>query len=142
MGIDEMLAQARSALRRVAPQDLPALQDQGAFVIDIRAEGTRSVEGHIPGSIVIDRLALEWRLDDTSGHAIENGPCREDLVIVVCNEGYASSLAARDLQRLGFAQATDLIGGFRAYADTGLPIADLPARTARYPLETRVRHLD
>lgn len=69
----------------------------------------------------MERLVLEWRLDPECGYAIPDAPARDDLVIVVCNEGYYSSLAARDLRHLGFHRATDLIGGFRAYAEAGLP---------------------
>lgn len=129
-GIDQFLASAREGLTRVRPGDLEAARDRGAFVVDIRPSETRTVEGHIPGAVVIDRLVLEWRLDPTSGAAMTGGPTRDDLVIVVCNEGFASSLAARDLQWLGFPRATDLIGGFRAYAAAGGTVQTEPTRVA------------
>lgn len=126
--VDEILSAARSGLERVEPVDLPLLQAEGACVIDIRTETTRHPEGEIPGALVIDRLVLEWRLDPHSGATHTAAPGRDELVVVVCNEGYYSSLAARDLRDLGFHRATDLIGGFRAYASAGLPT--IPARTA------------
>lgn len=129
-GIDQFLVSAREGLTRVRPGELEVARDRGAFVVDIRPSETRTVEGHIPGAVVIDRLVLEWRLDPTSGGAIAGGPSRDDLVIVVCNEGFASSLAARDLQRLGFRRATDLIGGFRAYAASGGTVQNEPTRVA------------
>lgn len=119
--IDEILAEARVGMERVDPRELPLLQAEGACVIDIRSDRTRLPEGGVPGALVIDRLVLEWRLDTECGYGIPDAPARDDLVIVVCNEGYYSSLAARDLRLLGFHRATDLIGGFRAYAAAGLP---------------------
>lgn len=120
--IDEILDAAREGMDRVEPDDLPRLQDQGACVIDIRTDTTRYPEGALPGALLIDRLVLEWRLDPESGATHPEAPDRDDLVVLVCNEGYASSLAARDLRDLGFHRATDLVGGFRAYAAAGLPI--------------------
>ena len=125
MGIDEMLAGARSHLRRVDPAGARALQDEGALVVDIRPEANRAAEGEIPGSLPIERIHLEWRLDPAGAHRIPE--VRADRpVVVVCNEGYASSLAAADLQRLGLPGATDLIGGFRAWAAAGLPVREGP----------------
>lgn len=121
-GIDEILAASRQGVERIAPSALPVLQEQGAHVIDIRTAATRDVEGHIPGATVIERLVLEWRLDPRSADRLEQGPDYDDLVVVVCNEGYYSSLAARDLRDLGFHRATDLVGGFRDYRAAGLPV--------------------
>ncbi|GAA1285084.1 rhodanese-like domain-containing protein [Brachybacterium alimentarium] len=129
--IDEILAASRAGVERVEPAALPALIEQGAHVIDIRPVTMREPEGHIPGAIVIDRLVLEWRLDPSSADRMSEGPEHEDLVIVVCNEGYYSSLAARDLRDLGFHRATDLIGGFRAYAGAEQPVAVEPTRSVR-----------
>lgn len=125
VGIDELLATARSALERVDPARARALQGDGALIVDIRPECNRAAEGEIPGSLPIERIHLEWRLDPSGAHRIPE--VRADRpVIVVCNEGYASSLAAADLQRLGLAKATDLIGGFRAWAAAGLPVREGP----------------
>ena len=91
--IEEILEAARQGVERISPEDLPAAQAQGAHVIDIRSVATREPEGHIPGATVIERLVLEWRLDPGSEHRMPEGPGHDDLVVVVCNEGYSSSLA-------------------------------------------------
>ena len=127
-GVDAMLAAARAGLDRVEPRQLAGLVAAGAHVIDIRGPATRDVEGHIPGAVVVDRLVLEWRLCPTSGHRMPDAPDPEDVVVVVCNEGYSSSLAARDLQLLGLPLATDLVDGFRGYAAAGLPVDPAPTR--------------
>ncbi len=128
MGIDDVLETSRLGIRRVDPIDLQRLQAQGAFVVDVRAERYRRSEGHIPGAVVVERNVLEWRLDPTSGYRMTHGPRKDQLVIVVCNEGFASSLVARDLRQIGFLRASDLIGGFRAYAAAGLPTERQPFR--------------
>lgn len=122
----EILAQARSGLTRVSPADLPERQRRGAVVVDIRPLTNRELEGHLPGAVVVDRLVLEWRLDPHSPDRMPGGPSYDDEVVVVCNEGYSSSLAARDLQALGFRRATDLDGGFRAWFAAGHPVAEFP----------------
>lgn len=126
--IEEILAAARAGVERVDPADLQGLIADGAHVIDIRHGATRRPEGHVPGATVMERLVLEWRLDPLSAHRMEDGPDYDDLVIVVCNEGYYSSLAARDLRDLGFHRATDMVGGFRAYHAEGHPVAEKPSR--------------
>lgn len=127
--IEEILEAARQGVERLSPEDLLAAQAQGAQVIDIRSAATRGSEGHIPGAVVIERLVLEWRLDPGSAHRMAEGPDHDDLVVVVCNEGCYSSLAARDLRDLGFHRATDLVGGFRAYRAAGLPVEAEPSRS-------------
>ena len=112
--IDAMLVEARHDLDRVRPEDLDAAVAAGALVIDIRPERDRRGEGLIPGAIPIERNVLEWRLDPTSPDAIPEASV-DRLVIVVCDEGYASSLAAKSLRDLGIRRATDLEGGFRAW---------------------------
>ncbi|MCU1371281.1 MAG: Rhodanese-like protein [Ilumatobacteraceae bacterium] len=112
--IDAKLAQARERLDRVAPEDLAAEVADGALVVDLRPDVDRSAEGAIPGAVVIERIHLEWRLDRTSGASIPEAS--DDLrVILVCNEGYSSSLAAAELRDLGIRRATDLVGGYRAW---------------------------
>lgn len=133
--IEEILAQSRAGIERVEPRDLLRLQAEGACLVDIRTDATRGPEGSLPGALVIDRLVLEWRLDPESGATHREAPDRDQLVIVVCNEGYYSSLAARDLRDLGFSRATDLAGGFRAYAAAGLPF--LPGTRAAAPTARR-----
>ena len=113
--IADLLSACREDLDRVAPQDLAAELADGALVIDTRPAEQRERDGELPGAIVVDRNVLEWRLDPTSPHRIpEAVPGRK--VIVVCNEGYSSSLAARILRLLGLSDATDLEGGFQAWA--------------------------
>ena len=98
----------------MAPGDLAAELAAGALVVDIRPAVDRAREGVFPGAVVIERIHLEWRLDPTSPDRIPDAGA-DRRVIVVCNEGYASSLAARDLRRLGVHRATDLVGGYRAW---------------------------
>lgn len=112
--IDEYLESARSRLERVAPDELEAAVDNGALVVDIRPEANRREEGEMPGAIVIDRGVLEWRLAPSSdARSIDVQPGQR--VILFCNEGYQSSLAAVTLIELGVDGATDLIGGYRAW---------------------------
>jgi len=118
--IDEILAEARSHLDRVSPEQADLLRARGALLVDIRPEVNRRTEGEIPGAIPIERIHLEWRLDPHGEHRIP-GFTEATTIIVVCNEGYSSSLAARDLQRLGLPHATDLIGGYRAWYKSGRP---------------------
>ncbi len=113
--IDDLLRAARARLDRVQPEDLAAATAAGALVVDIRPEANRDAEGELPGAVVIERIHLEWRLDPTSDAAIPEA--REGRrVVVVCNEGYASSVAAAGLLDLGLRDATDLVGGYRAWA--------------------------
>lgn len=126
--IEQIMLEARREHPQVPPSALTAEMDAGAYVIDIRSPVTRDPEGHIPGAIVIERLVLEWRLDPTSPYAMEDGPGLDDRIIVVCNEGFSSTLAARDLRALGFRNCTDLEGGFRHYAAEGHPVAEQPTR--------------
>lgn len=112
--IDARLAAVRSGLDRVEPEALRDEVAAGAIVVDLRPDADRRADGELPGALVIERIELEWRLDHTSGAALPEAS--DDLrVILVCNEGYASSLAAADLRQLGIDRATDLVGGFRAW---------------------------
>jgi rhodanese-related sulfurtransferase len=122
-GIDTYLAEARSHLKRVTPQELAALKSGDTLVIDTRPLHNREAEGEIPDSIPVERIVLEWRLDPDGDHRLP-GFTADTTVVVLCNEGYSSSLAARDLQRIGLPKATDLIGGFRAWAAAGLPVRE------------------
>ena len=113
--VDALLDAARARLRRVQVDDLAAEVAAGALVVDIRPEHDRRSEGALPGAVVIDRNVLEWRLDPTSGHHLPEASL-DRRVILVCNDGYASSLAAATLVELGITAATDLVGGYRAWA--------------------------
>ncbi len=118
--IDQLLDEARARLDRVTPEQAARAQRDGALLVDIRPEADRRAEGSIPGALVIERNVLEWRLDPTSSAHIPQAS-HDAWVIVVCNEGYTSSLAAATLHDLGITRATDLIGGFRAWKLAGLP---------------------
>ena len=121
--IDDQLARARARLDRFDPRRAADAAANGALLVDIRPVEQRAASGEIPGAIVIDRNVLEWRLDPTSPHRIPEADGRRRIV-VVCNEGYASSLAAVSLQELGLADATDLAGGFQAWVAAGLPVRE------------------
>jgi rhodanese-related sulfurtransferase len=120
--IDQLLADARGRLQRLDPVAALDATRTGAILIDIRAEPQIARDGAIPGAVVIPRNVLEWRLDPTCESRDPRAPELDDLVILVCDEGYQSSLAAAALQQLGFARATDLIGGFQAWRAAGLPV--------------------
>ena len=113
--VDRLLARARSGLDRVAPADLAAEIAAGAVVVDIRPVEQRRRDGELPGAVVMDRNVLEWRLDPTSPYRLPLADDPDARVIVVCNEGYASSLAAATLRELGVRRATDLIEGFQGW---------------------------
>jgi rhodanese-related sulfurtransferase len=116
--ISEALDEARRRLARVRPEDLDGVVVAGGLVIDTRSEVQRRTDGDLPGAIVIERNLLEWRLDPTSPDRIPQVRRGDQVVVVVCNEGYASSLAAASLQDLGLVNATDLAGGFQAWRRT------------------------
>ncbi|WP_227982529.1 rhodanese-like domain-containing protein [Nocardia spumae] len=130
MSAEDLLAQARAGLDRVTPGEAQRRLEHGALVVDIRPHANRLAEGEIPGSVVVERIVLEWRLDPTGSHRLP-GLSPETEVVIVCNEGYASSLAAADARRLGLAHATDLVGGFRAWKAAGLPVS--PGGTPAVP---------
>jgi rhodanese-related sulfurtransferase len=111
--IDDLLAQARDQLTRVQPGDLTRLQAEGAVVVDIRPIEQRQRDGELPGALIIDRNVLEWRIAPSSPNRVVDVD-QMQTVIIVCNEGYQSSLAAATLRQLGVAGATDLIGGYQA----------------------------
>jgi rhodanese-related sulfurtransferase len=113
--IDDLLAEARSDLDRVAPAALSRERRDGAILVDIRSARQRGADGELPGAVVIERNVLEWRLDPTSPHRIPEVTGHDLRIVVVCDEGYASSLAAATLRRLGLHRATDLAGGFQAW---------------------------
>jgi len=121
--VDTLVEASREHLQRVSPHDLAGEVAAGAVVVDIRPIENRQAEGEMPGAVVIDRNVLEWRLDPTSDHRLPFAS-DEARVILFCNDGYASSLAAATLQKLGVPRATDLDGGYRAWrrlGATGLP---------------------
>jgi rhodanese-related sulfurtransferase len=120
--IDQVLEKARRRLVRVEPEEAAVELAHGALLVDTRTSAQRAEQGEIPGAIAIDRTVLEWRLDPTSSSRLEQVTDHQIKVIVVCAEGYSSSLAAASLQDIGLVNATDVIGGFLAWKAAGLPI--------------------
>lgn len=120
--IDDLLADARSGLERLDPGAALAAVRRGATLIDIRSDTQIARDGVVPGALVIGRNVLEWRLDPASADREPRAPGLDEHVIVMCHEGYQSSLVAATLQDLGFARATDLEGGFRAWRAANLPV--------------------
>ncbi len=118
--IDQMLENARASLRRLYVYDLPAALARGAVLVDIRPQAQRVREGALPGALVIERNVLEWRLDPTSSAKLSLAADHDVEWIIVCSEGYTSSLAAASLQQLGLHRATDLIGGYQALKSAGM----------------------
>ncbi len=113
--IEDLLTSSRRHLDRVSPGDLAAEVAAGAMVIDIRPVDQRDEDGALPGALVVDRNVLEWRLDPTSAHRLPAVTSTDQRIVIVCNEGYSSSLAAATLQALGLRRATDLVGGYQAW---------------------------
>ncbi|WP_310725420.1 rhodanese-like domain-containing protein [Streptomyces sp. N2A] len=121
--IDALLADARRQLgRRIDPEEAAAVQQAGGLLVDIRYAELRDRDGTIPGALIVERNELEWRLDPTSAHRAPEATHHDLPVVVICNEGYASSLAALSLRHLGLHRATDLTGGFQAWRTAGLPV--------------------
>lgn len=121
LSVDQMLAQARSRLRRLTPTQAHEALAAGALLVDIRPGWQRTEEGEVPGAVVVERNHLEWRLDPECDARLPQATDYDVQVIVLCSEGYTSSLAAASLQDLGLHNATDVIGGFRAWVAQGLP---------------------
>jgi len=120
--IDEILAEARQRLRRLGPAETREAMGRGALLVDIRTQAQRAEQGRVPGSLHVERNVLEWRFDPQSAARLPQATGYDVQVIVMCVEGYTSSLAAAALQDLGLASATDLDGGFRAWEKAGLPV--------------------
>ncbi len=118
--IDQMLENARARLDRIYAFELPRAIERGAILVDIRPQAQRGREGTLPGALVIERNVLEWRLDPTSSARLALAADHDVEWIVVCSEGYTSSLAAAALQQLGLHRATDLVGGYQALKAAGL----------------------
>jgi rhodanese-related sulfurtransferase len=119
--IEEILADARARLERVTPQQAYAEQSTGSVLVDIRPASLRAAEGEIPGSAVIERNHLEWRLDPASDARLPWVSGYDHRIIVVCSEGFTSSLAAAALLDLGLHNATDMAEGFQGWLAAGLP---------------------
>jgi rhodanese-related sulfurtransferase len=124
--IDWLLEEARRNWARMDPTEAADAMLDGALLIDTRPATQRERDGEIAGAIVVDRNVLEWRLDPTSPYRIPEITDLDQTVIVICNEGYSSSLAAATLHRLGLRRATDVVGGFQAWLSSGLPVCKPP----------------
>jgi rhodanese-related sulfurtransferase len=122
--IHDLLRDARSRLLRLEPEEGLAAQREGALLIDTRSSDERRREGVIPGSLHVPLSVLAWRLDPDADPAYRNRHIvdLDQELVLVCAHGYSSSLAAATLQELGFSRATDLVGGFAAWRDAGLPV--------------------
>jgi rhodanese-related sulfurtransferase len=119
--IDELLAEARSRISRLLPREAAARLRAGAVLVDIRPAAQREREGAVPGALVIERNVLEWRFDPAGDARLPEATGYDVEVLVLCSEGYTSSLAADALRALGLARSADVIGGFRAWVAAGLP---------------------
>lgn len=127
-GIDELLERVRAGYERVEPREAyEAARVGGALLVDIRYAALRDRDGLVPGALVVERNELEWRLDPRGSHRLPEATSHDLRIVVICNEGYASSLAAESLHRLGLHRATDLVGGFQAWREAGLPVVSAPA---------------
>ncbi|WP_243769561.1 rhodanese-like domain-containing protein [Streptomyces cyanogenus] len=123
LGIDELLERVRAGYQRIeARQAHEAARSGEALLVDIRYAALRERDGLIPGAVVVERNELEWRLDPQGSHRLPEATGHDLRVVVICNEGYASSLAAASLHQLGLHRATDLVGGFQAWRAQGLPV--------------------
>jgi rhodanese-related sulfurtransferase len=127
--IDELLARARERIRRLTPEEAAAAQAEGAVIVDTRDSADRAAEGVIPGSVLVTRNTLEWRADPESELPDPRLADLDRQLIVMCNDGFSSSLAAATLQELGFSGACDLDGGYRAWQAAGLPTEAAPPAT-------------
>jgi rhodanese-related sulfurtransferase len=136
--IDQMVDKARSTLRRARPHEAASIWASGGLLVDIRPASQRAEFGEIPGAIVIERNVLEWRLDPTSPHRHEAVNAHDQYIVVLCQAGYASSLAAASLRQLGLSNATDVIGGYEAWALASLPTTLTGSKiSSGHPTEVR-----
>lgn len=122
--IGGLLDAARARLRRLEPGEAQVALDEGALLVDTRSADLRRETGVIPGSVHVPLSVLFWRLDPTSASADPKLADPSRRVVLICAHGYSSSLAAATLLDLGYEQATDVIGGFEAWAAAGLPVAE------------------
>ncbi len=135
---DDLVARSRRRIGRTRPEQLADVLATGGLIVDIRPAAQRADEGELPGAVVVERNVLEWRLDPAGSHRLPQVTGFTQPVVVVCSEGFASSLAADSLLTLGYRQATDLVGGYRAWSawverapdrPPGYRSVDPPART-------------
>src|SRR3954447_2317538 len=124
LSADDLLAEARQGLVRLEPAEAARAMSAGAAVlIDVRSEHQRDRDGVVPNSVFLPRNVLEWRCDPASPHRDDRVAAASRRLVVMCDEGYQSSLAAANLRRMGFDDATDVVGGFQAWRSAGHPVA-------------------
>jgi rhodanese-related sulfurtransferase len=144
--LDRLLARARRRLMRLRPHEACEAVQNGAILVDIRPEFQRRAGGEIPGAVIIERNQLEWRLHPESSAEIAEAVDCDVHWIVICDEGYSSSLAAATLRTIGLRNATDVIDGFQAWRAAGLPVNPpgvlTPPRLAPASSSTGSRHDD
>jgi rhodanese-related sulfurtransferase len=131
--VDGLLEQARSVLDRLSPRAAYEAWLGGAELVDIRPAAQRAAEGEVPGALLVERNVLEWRFDPASPARLPEATGHDLQVIVLCSEGYTSSLAAAALQQLGLFRATDVVGGFQAWRAISLPSSDGDGSTTYTP---------
>jgi len=122
--IDDLLAEARGKIGRLEPRAAAEATAGGAVMVDLRCAEDRNRDGSIPGAVRIPRTVLEWRADPSSASRDDRIADLARQLILVCNEGYSSSLAGANLRDLGFEQVSDVIGGFQAWKEAGLPTTE------------------
>jgi rhodanese-related sulfurtransferase len=131
LGVEAVLHAARQGVRRLQPEEVLAAAARGALLVDTRTESQRREQGELQGALVIDRTVLEWRLDPASDSRIPEAGSYDLEVVVVCRQGYSSSLAAASLRQVGLYRATDLVGGVEGWQRAGLPTHEGPADVRR-----------
>ena len=131
--LEELLAAASARISRLEPRDAFAATTKGALIVDIRSDEARRRDGVVPGSLHIPRTVLEWRVapDSTTRNPHIRGP--EQQLVLLCDHGYSTVLAAAELVDLGFATVGDVIGGFAAWKEAGLPVAEAPSSSPALP---------
>ena len=123
--IHELVEQAAARIERLGPTDAQSAMEEGAVLVDIRSDSARERDGIVPGSLHVPRTVLEWRLDPGSDWRTPHAPGVHERVVVFCDHGFSSVLAAASLIDIGFARAADIVGGFAAWREAGLPVAFL-----------------
>jgi rhodanese-related sulfurtransferase len=121
--VEQLVDDARGEIERLSPEETFRSLRDGALLIDIRPQQQRHEHGVVPNALIIERNVLEWRLDPSSAFRIPEATGHDRHVLVLCQQGYASSLAAASLRALGYTRVGDVIGGFDAWQRAGLPVA-------------------
>jgi rhodanese-related sulfurtransferase len=130
--VEQLLAAARGQLARLSPREADAAMRDGAKLVDIRSDRQRAADGTIPGAYFVPHNVLEWRLDLACAHRDAELARGDAALILICDEGYQSSLAAATVRRFGERPVTDVVGGFRAWRAAGLPSGQSSRAAWRY----------